>query len=66
MGDVYQPIFAKSDKKFTGRETIKSAKIATYCSVNEHAVNCWKMSGYIKHRLQPNGKTHIFDNTWLA
>ena len=63
---VYQPIFAKSDRKFTGRETIKSAKIATHCSGNERAVNRCKMSGYIKRGLQPHGKTYTLDDAWLA
>ena len=36
---IYQPIFAKSDRKFTGRETIRSADIATDRSGNERAVN---------------------------
>ena len=63
---VYQPIFAKSDRKFTGRETIKSAKIATHRSGNERAVNRCKMSGYIKRGLQPHGKTYTLDDAWLA
>ena len=63
---VYQPIFAKSNRKFTGRETIKSAKIATHRSGNERAVNRCKMSGYIKCGLQPHGKSFLLDDAWLA
>ena len=63
---VYQPIFAKSNKKFTGRETIRSDDVATDRSGNERAVNWSKESGYIKQGFPQHGNTYLLDNTWLA
>ena len=63
---VRQPIFKKSDKKFTGRETIHSASIATDRSGNERAVNRCKLSGYIRRGLQQNGNPKLLDDAWLA
>ena len=48
---IYQPIFTKSNRKFTGQETIRSADIAIDCSGNERAVNRSKESIFINHRL---------------
>ena len=64
--EVIQPIFARSDRKFTGRETIHSAWVATDRSGNERAVNRCKQSGYIKRRLRQNGNTKLMDDAWLA
>ena len=64
--EVIQPIFARSDRKFTGRETIHSASVATDRSGNERAVNRCKLSGFIKRGLQKNGNPKLLNNAWLA
>ena len=63
---IHQPIFAKSDRKFRGRETIKSADIATDRSGNERAVNRCKESGFIKRGIPKNGSPKLMDDVWLA
>ena len=63
---VSQPTFAKSDKKFTGRQTIQSADIATDRSGNERAVYRCKLSGYIKRGMPKRGLPWLMDNAWLA
>ena len=63
---VLQPVFAQSDRKFTGRETIKSAEIATDRSGNERAVNRAKQCGFIKRGIPQNGNPKLTDDAWLA
>ena len=63
---VLQPIFARSDRKFTGRETIHSASIATDRSGNERAVNRCKLAGFIQRGLQQNGDPRMMDDVWLS
>ena len=64
--EVIQPIFVRSDRKFTGCETIHSASVATDRSGNKRAVNRCKQSGYIKRGLQQNGNPRLMDEAWLA
>lgn len=63
---VLQPTFARSDRKFTGRETIISADIAADRSGNERAVNRSKESGFIKRGLLQNSSPVLMDDVWLA
>ena len=63
---VLQPTFARSDRKFTGRETIISADIAADRSGNERAVNRCKESGFIKRGLHQSSDPITMDNVWLA
>ena len=63
---VLQPTFARSDRKFTGRETIISADIAADRSGNERAVNRCKESGFIKRGLHQCSDPITMDNVWLA
>ena len=63
---VIQPIFTKSDQKFTGKETIQSASFTTNSSGNERAVNCSKLAGYIKRGLIKRASPKLIDKTWLA
>ena len=63
---VYQPVFARSDRKFSGRETIKSADIAADRSANERGVKRSKESGFIKRGIQKNGNPKLMDDVWLA
>ena len=63
---VIQPIFARSDRKFTSRETIHTALVATDQSGNEQAVKLAKQSGYIKRGLKQNASPQLMDKIWLA
>ena len=48
---VIQPTFKRSDKKFSGRQTVHTADIATTRSGNERAVNRCKQAGFIKRGI---------------
>lgn len=63
---VMQPTFAKSDKKFTGQETIYSASIASHRGANERGVNRSKLCGYLRRGLHPNGNPSLLDDVWLS
>ena len=45
---IEQPVLAKCDEKYTGKETLISASIASARSGNERAVNVAKQAGLIK------------------
>ena len=64
--ECIQPIFAKSDRRFIGKETIISASVASDRSGNERAVNMAKKSGYIKRGLTAAGSPERLNNAWLA
>lgn len=51
---VLQPVFAKSDRRFTRDETLCTASVATDRAGNERAVNVCKQSWYIARGLTPN------------
>jgi DDE superfamily endonuclease len=63
---ILQPSFAKSDKKFTGLETVRNAGIASDRSANERAVRLSKMCGYIRMGLLQNESTKRLDNAWIT
>ena len=63
---VMQPVFAKSDQKFSGQETHTSASVATDLSGNKCVVNIAKKSGFVKQGLHPNAYPVQLDNTWCA
>ena len=63
---VIQPIFAKSDRKFTGRETIHSASVATVRSGNERGVHRCKLAGFIKRGVHQRTNPHLMDKVWLS
>ena len=63
---VIQPTFAKSDCKFSGRETLHTASVASDRSANERAVNRCKQSGYIQRGLKQNGDPTTMDDVWLT
>ena len=46
-----QPVFAKSNTRFTREETILSVLDATDCLGKDQAVNVCKISGYVQRRL---------------
>ena len=55
-------IFARSDRKFNGRETIHSASVTTDRSGNERAISRCQQSGYIKRGLHKNGNPNLMNN----
>ena len=64
--EVEQPVFARSDCRFTGIEKLKSAYIATDISGNEIAVKMAKMFGSLARGLRYTGCLKRLDNIWLA
>ena len=63
---IMQPVFANSDRKFSGRETIHTADVATSRSGNERGVNRTKQSAYIKRGLRQNANPTTMNDVWLA
>ena len=63
---VSQPVFAKSDTRFTGEETITSASVAADRSGNERAVNVCKRSGYLQRGLSTKACPVRMSNIWLT
>ena len=63
---VLQPVFANSDRKFTGKETILSASVASDRSGNKRAVNRAKDSHYLQRGLEPNMNPARLNNVLLA
>ena len=63
---VIQPTFKNSDKKFSARDTVHTANIATTRSGNERAVNRCKLSGYIRRGIHPRSKPSTMDDVWLV
>eukprot|EP00957_Ditylum_brightwellii_P119466 9114858-Ditylum_brightwellii.AAC.1 len=61
-----QPDFAKSDTKFCGLQTIKSASAATDRSGNECAVNLCKSSMILQSGLKKAGDMKQLNEVWLA
>ena len=54
---VIQPMFSRSDRKFTGKETILSGSVASDRSGNERAVNRAKLSNVLKCLIA--GRVHV-------
>ena len=63
---VLQPIFARSDERFSLYDTITSASVATDRSGNEQAVRLSRQSGYIKRGIKGHTCPIRTDNVWLA
>ncbi|KAL7425381.1 hypothetical protein ACHAXM_006446, partial [Skeletonema potamos] len=63
---VIQPPFARSDKRFTGRQTVYSGLIAHDRSGNERGVNVSKRSGLIKRGFQEWMSAKRFNIAWLT
>jgi hypothetical protein len=63
---VLQPSFARSDKKFTARQTIRNAAIASDRATNECAVRLSKLSGYIRTGLLQNEATKRLCDIWIT
>jgi hypothetical protein len=65
---VLQPVFASSDKKFSGTEVLLSASIAADRSANERAVRVSKLSSYIKRGTMAHNNKDLerLSDVWLA
>ena len=63
---VLQPVFAKSDRRFTRDETLRTASVATDRAGNERAVNVCKRSWYIARGLTPNMSPKRMNDAWLT
>ena len=63
---LLQPFFAKSDRKFTSKEVLLSAAVATDRSGNERAVRAMKRSGFIRRGIHQKQKLDQFADFWLA
>ena len=61
-----QPVFAKSDRKFGGSETIYSGSIASLRSGNERFVNVAKRPGIIKRGFYLNYDQKMFEDIWMC
>ena len=61
-----QPVFAKSDQKFGGRDTIYSGSTASLRSGNERFVNVAKRPGIIKRGLNVSSDPKMFEDVWLC
>ena len=64
--EIIQPIFATSDRRFSGRDTIHTADVATTRSGNERGVNRSKLSGYIKRGIRQTSNATAMDNVWMT
>ena len=63
---VLQPTFAKSDTKFTGRETLSSAAVAADRAANERAVRLCKMLGLLRQGFKQRSNFDTVSDVWLA
>ena len=63
---VLQPPFAKSDKRFNGRQTIYAGSIARDRSGNERGVNVSKRSGMFQRGFQKTMSQKRFNYAWLT
>ena len=61
-----QPIFAKSDQKFGGRDTIYSGSVAALRSGNERFVNVSKRALMIKRGFDVRSDPKALDDVWLC
>jgi hypothetical protein len=57
--EVIQPIFAKSDRKYSGVDTIHTVDVATTRSGNKRSVNLCKQAGYIQWGLHSHSKASM-------
>ena len=63
---LLQPFFAKADRKFSSKEVLASARIASHRSGNERAVKVAKRSGKIaRGALGPENLANL-DDLWLC
>ena len=63
---LLQPVYGKSDQKFSGRDTIISGSVASTRSGNERGVNVGKRPGWMKEGFKVNTDPKMFDDIWLC
>ena len=61
-----QPVYAKSDQRFKGSETMLSASVASDRGGNERAVNVSKRGGVIKRGFKPSMDAKMFQDSWIG
>ena len=61
-----QPVYAKSDQRFKGSETIYTASIASDRGGNERGVNVSKRSGIIKRGFKLGMSAKLFQDIWIV
>ena len=61
-----QPIYAKSDQRFKGSDTLLSASIASDRGGNERVVNVSKRSGIIKRGCNVGMDASMFNDVWIT
>ena len=64
--EIVQPVFASSDRRFSGRDTIITADVATYRSSNERGVKVTKYSAYIARGIKQNASAATMDDVWVS
>jgi hypothetical protein len=63
---VLQPEWAESDKRFSRKETLLSASVATDRSGNERGVNVSKRSWFVSRGFTPNMNPQLINNAWTT
>ena len=63
---LLQPFFAKSDRKFTSKEVLLSAAVASDRSANERAVKRMKCSGMISRGIHQSEGLEMMADLWIA
>lgn len=63
---IRQPEFKKTGRRFTGRETLRSASCSNIRAGNERAVRKAKLSGFLKKGILPGEDLERFDDAFLA
>ena len=61
-----QPVFAKSDQRFRGRDTLYSASVASDRGGNGRTSNVSKRCGIIARGFQPGTNPSMFNDVWLC
>jgi hypothetical protein len=61
---VLQPIFASSDRQFSGFDVLLSAAVASHRWGNERAVRLAKIPNYVKYGLRQNERTDRLADAW--
>jgi hypothetical protein len=61
-----QPVYAKSDERFKGTDTLYSASIASDWGGNERQVNVSKRCGIIERGFKVGMDAKAFQDTWFT
>ena len=61
-----QPVYAKSDQRFKGSQTLLSASVASDRGGNKRSVNVSKRCGVIKRGFKAGMDAKMFQDTWIC